>query len=76
MNLEYFAANMVTFLLNITYTMCALFIGLIAIKFADSKLLKSVNLEEEIKRGNVAAAIFASTLLVFVAIIVSSGLKG
>ena len=34
------------------------------------------NVEEEIKKGNVAAAILASTLTLFVAIIVSMGLRG
>ena len=63
-------------MINLIYTILALIIGIAGLKFVDYKLLKSVDLEDEIKKGNLAAAIFASTILVFVAVIVSFGLKG
>lgn len=61
---------------NLIYTVLALFIGIIALKTIDSKLLKSIEIEEELKKGNIAVAIFASTILLFIALIVSFGLKG
>ncbi len=61
---------------NLLYTVLALFIGIIALKTIDSKLLKTINIEEELKKGNMAVAIFASTILLFIALIVSFGLKG
>lgn len=42
----------------------------------DRKLLHKVDIEEELKKGNIAVAIFASTILLFVALIVSFGLRG
>ncbi len=61
---------------NLLYTIIALFIGVVALIVIDKKLLKSVDIDEELKKGNIAVAIFASTILLFVALIVSFGLKG
>ncbi len=61
---------------NLLYTVLALFIGIIALKTIDSKLLKTIEIEEELKKGNMAVAIFASTILLFIALIISFGLKG
>jgi uncharacterized membrane protein YjfL (UPF0719 family) len=47
---------------------------LLAIKIFDNLILKQIDLEEEIKKGNIAAAIFSSTLLIFVAIILGFAL--
>ena len=47
-----------------------------ALLIIDKKLLRKVDIEEELKKGNIAIAIFSSTILVFVALIVSFGLKG
>lgn len=61
---------------NLIYTVLALFIGIIALKTIDARLLKSIEIEEELKKGNLAVAVFASTILLFIALIVSFGLKG
>lgn len=61
---------------NLLYTVLALAVGVYSLLWIDRKLLKSVNIEEELKNGNMAIAVFASTILVFVALIVSFGLKG
>jgi len=54
----------------------ALFIGIFALQIIDKKLLKSIDIEQEIKNNNMAVAVFSSTILLFVALIVSFGLKG
>nr|WP_282450033.1 DUF350 domain-containing protein [Microbulbifer sp. CAU 1566] len=56
--------------------MLALLIGMVALLVIDKKLLKHVDIEAELKNGNMAVAIFASTILMFVALIISFGLKG
>lgn len=61
---------------NLLYTLIALFIGVAALVIIDKKLLKTVDIDEELKKGNIAVSIFASTILLFVALIVSFGLKG
>ena len=73
---QFIISTAVSLVINLFYTILALIIGIAGLKFVDYKLLKSIDLEEEIKKGNLAASIFASTILIFVAVIVSFGLKG
>ena len=40
------------------------------------RLLKDVDIQKQLQQGNAAVTIFASTILIFVAVIVSFGLKG
>jgi hypothetical protein len=74
--MEFLFSTILNLMINLTYTILALVIGIIGLKIVDKKLLKSIDIEEEIKNGNIATAIFASTILIFVALIVSFGLKG
>ncbi|HBG61137.1 MAG: hypothetical protein A2Y03_07955 [Omnitrophica WOR_2 bacterium GWF2_38_59] len=76
MEINFIVATGMNLLINLLYTILALFIGVCGMKFVDNKLLKQIDLEKEIKEGNIAAAIFASTLVIFVAIIVAAGFKG
>ena len=74
MDWEFVSATLVMLLVNLIYAIIALFVGLLAIKIFDKLILKQIDLEEEIKNGNIAAAIFSSTLLIFVAIILGFAL--
>lgn len=76
MESEFLIATLVNIGINLIYTLLALVIGIIGLKVVDDKLLKHVNIQEELKNGNMAVAIFASTILIFVALIVCFGLKG
>ncbi|WP_237057326.1 DUF350 domain-containing protein [Microbulbifer sediminum] len=76
MEFEFLTATLFNLGINLFYTLLALFIGITALLAIDKKLLKHVDIEGELKRGNVAVAIFASTILIFVAMIISFGLKG
>lgn len=76
MNTDFLYATLFNLGMNLVYTILALFIGVMALVMIDRKLLKSTEVEKELKEGNIAIAIFASTVLLFVALIVSFGLKG
>lgn len=76
MELQFLTATLFNLGINLLYTLLALVIGLLALITIDKKLLRHVDIEEELKNGNIAVAIFASTVLMFVAIIISFGLKG
>ncbi|AQQ68948.1 DUF350 domain-containing protein [Microbulbifer agarilyticus] len=76
MQTEFLTATLFNLGLNLLYTILALLIGMVALLLIDKKLLKHVDIEGELKNGNVAVAIFASTILIFVAMIISFGLKG
>ena len=76
METDFLFASIFNLSINLVYTVIALFIGVASLIIIDKKILKSIQIEEELKNGNVAVAIFASTILIFVALIVSFGLKG
>ena len=76
MELQFLTATLFNLGINLLYTLMALIVGIVALVSIDKKLLKHVDIEGELKNGNVAVAIFASTILVFIAIIISFGLKG
>ncbi|MBQ1782572.1 MAG: DUF350 domain-containing protein [Gammaproteobacteria bacterium] len=73
---ELLLATLINLGTNLIYTLVALALGVSALLFIDRKLLHKVDIEEELKKGNIAVAIFASTILMFVALIVSFGLRG
>jgi len=75
MEIEFFATTFIHLLINLVYTILALILGIIALKIIDKRLLKTIDLEEEMKKGNIAVAIFASTILIFIAIIVAVSMK-
>ena len=76
MGSEFLWATIFNLAMNLLYTVIALFIGIFALRIIDKKLLKSIDIEKEIKNNNMAVAVFSSTVLLFVALIVSFGLKG
>ena len=76
MQSEFLTATLFNLGINILYTILAIIVAMVALVVIDKKLLKHVDIEQELKNGNIAVAIFASTILVFVALIISFGLKG
>jgi uncharacterized membrane protein YjfL (UPF0719 family) len=75
-NKEFLAASIINLTINLFYTILALLVGVYALLWIDKKLLKNVDLEEELKKGNLAVAIFASTILIFIAIMIAFGFRG
>tara|TARA_A100001011_G_scaffold319199_1_gene339176 strand:+ start:2615 stop:2845 length:231 start_codon:yes stop_codon:yes gene_type:complete len=76
LGLEFFTASLINLLVNLSYSILALVVGVYGLLWVDDKLLKNIDLEEEMKKGNVAVAIFASTILIFVALIIAFGFRG
>lgn len=76
MEIDFIYSTIFNFLINLSYTFSALFIAVVSIKIVDKTLLKKLDIEEELKNNNIAVAIFASALIVFVAIVVSVGMRG
>lgn len=60
---------------NLLYTVLALVVAVVALVVVDKLLLRSTDIEQQLRDGNVAVAIFASTILLFVALIVTFGLN-
>lgn len=76
METEFIIATLFNLGINLLYTLVALLIAVAALTWVDRKLLKDVDIQQQLQNGNIAVAIFASTILLFVALIVSFGLKG
>ena len=70
MELEYLKANIFQLLMNLVYALFALLAGIFAFRFIDKFIFREVDFSQEIKKGNVAAAIISSAIIIFVAIIV------
>ncbi len=75
MNRVLLTANLWTMALNLTYAVVAMMIGLVAVKFVDKLVFPEINMIAEIKKGNIAAAIFAGMGLVFLALVLSSAVR-
>jgi uncharacterized membrane protein YjfL (UPF0719 family) len=74
MDWNFVGASSLMLLVNLVYAVVALFVGVGTLRLMDRWLLRKMDLEEEIKRGNIAASIFASVLILFVALIVGLAL--
>lgn len=75
MDLEFARSSLFLLVGNIVYALVAVVCGVVALKVVDHFLLKKIDLEEEIKNGNLAAAIFGSTILLFVALLIGLSLS-
>ncbi|MEM9056778.1 MAG: DUF350 domain-containing protein [Pseudomonadota bacterium] len=75
MTTDFLIATAVNLFVNLSSTLVALFVGVIALKLIDDRLLSTISIEDEMKKGNIAVAIFASTILLFVAMIVTFGFR-
>ena len=61
--------------LNLIYALIALVVSSIAIVLLDKYLFQGINFIEEIKKGNIAAAIFYSTTLIFAGLVVATAIS-
>ncbi len=71
----YYTATLVNLLINLIYMVVALGIGIGTFRYIDRIFFKDIDFIEEIRRGNVAASIFASTIFFFIAIVIGFALK-
>ncbi len=76
MELDFVVASLINLTINLSYTVIALFVAIAALLIVDKRLLKSVDIQQELKNNNLAVAVFASSLMLFVALIICFGLKG
>ena len=74
MDWNFVRASSILLVINLVYAVVALFAGVLALRLMDRYLWKKIDLEAEIQKGNISAAVFASTLLIFVAIIIGFAL--
>ncbi|WP_111979705.1 DUF350 domain-containing protein [Algibacillus agarilyticus] len=66
--------NIIFMLINLGYAVISLFISVVALVIIDKFIFKNVDFIEEIKKGNIAVAIFQSVILLFIGVVVSSAM--
>lgn len=58
-------------LISLGYAIVTLLVSVVTLYLVDHYLYRKIDFVEEIRKGNIAASIFYSVLLIFVAIIVT-----
>ena len=74
MDMDFARASAVMLGINLLYALLGIVIAVIGIKLIDVFFLRRIDLEEEIKKGNIAAAIFAAALILGAAMIIARAL--
>ncbi len=74
MDQQFWKATAITFAINLTYAVVALVVGAAAVRWIDKRMFPEIDFMDEIKKGNLAAAIFAGVLMMFVAVILAGAL--
>ncbi len=75
MDPDYLRTAAINLVVNLVHAVVALIVGVFAVRLIDCFVYRKINFEEEIKQGNIAAAIFASVLLLFVALILMASMS-
>ena len=66
--------NVIFMFINLGYAIISLLISVIALVIIDKFIFTSIDFIDEIKKGNIAAAIFQSVILLFIGIVVSAAM--
>ena len=76
MEFEFIMASGINLLINLSYSVVAIITSVYVLFWVDSRLLKEIDIPQELLKGNVAVAIFASSILMFVALLMAFGFRG
>ena len=71
----FYTATAVSLIINLLYAIVALLLSVSAFNYIDKRFFREIDFIDEIKKGNIAASIFASTLLCFIAAVVGMALR-
>ena len=74
MDYKFAGASAVMLVVNLIYAVLAFLFGVVALIAADKWIFRKIDFEEEIKKGNLAAAVFGGALIIFVGLIISRAL--
>lgn len=72
MDMEFVKASALMLGINLLYALVGLVLAIISVKMIDHLFLRKLDLEEEIHKGNMAAAVFASSLVLGAMIVVAA----
>lgn len=75
MELDFVLASLINLVINLSYTVIALFVAIMVLFFIDKYFLEDLDIQEELKKNNLAVSLFAASVMLFVALIICFGLK-
>lgn len=71
MNSSLLTANLWTMALNLAYSLIALFVGALVFRVIDRVVFPDIDFVSEMKKGNLAAGLFAGAILLFIAVVIA-----
>jgi uncharacterized membrane protein YjfL (UPF0719 family) len=74
MDAQFWKATAITLGINLAYAVVALVLGVAVFRWIDKRMFPEIDFVEEVKKGNMAAAIFAGVIMLFIAVILSGAL--
>lgn len=72
---DFAGATALMLIVRLVYAVVSICVAVLVLKWIDHTLFKKLDLEEEIRKGNIAAAIFGSALLLFIALLIGLALR-
>jgi len=74
MDAQFWQATAITLAINLVYAVVSLVVGVAAFRWIDKRMFPEIDFMEEVKKGNMAAAVFAGIMMLFVAVILAGAL--
>lgn len=75
MPVDTFSQNLINLLINLSYAIVTLILSVVTLYLIDKFMYKNIDFIEEIKKGNIAASIFFSVVLMFIAVVVTTAVN-
>ena len=63
MEWNFISASLISLIINLSYTVIALFVAVLALNIIDKKLLKQIDIQQELKENNLALTSSPSSAL-------------
>jgi hypothetical protein len=73
-DIDYYTVQLISFALGLIYTFIIVVTAAIFILYIDKRLLTRIHIQSQLKKGNIAVAIFASSLLILIFLEIFIGL--
>jgi uncharacterized membrane protein YjfL (UPF0719 family) len=74
MDAQFWQATAITLAINLAYAVVALVMGVAVFRWIDKRMFPEIDFIDEIKKGNMAAAVFGGVIMLFVAVILAGAL--
>ena len=73
-DIDYYTVKLISFVLSLIYTFLTIIVTAAFITYIDRRLLTKIHIQSQLQKGNIAVAVFASSLLILIILILFIGL--